>query len=395
MTNEFRLSSRNFLFICIANFLYFGSFYLLLPTLPQYVAQLGGSASQIGTVMGAFTLTSVIVRPSLAKIADLYGRRWIMLIGSGSFALLFLLYGQIHSMIPLYLVRLAHGVAHGSYLAASFAYIADLAPTERRGEVIGIYGTSNVVAMALFPGLGIALLDYAGGNFPFLFIVSFGTCAAAFLAVIVIGEMKPNIGKTETTKHSSVARHRILWICSLALFSGATVYGAVAAFLPVYAPERGLKNFGVYFTALAVSTLASRVLTGRLSDRIGRRKVILPFMGLLAVAVFLLPLLHSLSMLILIGICFGLGFGAYMPTLNALVVDETIPKERGRVVAFFTSFMDVGITTGSVVLGLAADYWGYATMFTIGGFIVIGGVLLFALGARANAWPGRSKGWDC
>jgi predicted MFS family arabinose efflux permease len=54
-------------------------------------------------------------------------------------------------MIPFYLLRLLHGVAHGGYLAASYAYIADLAPTERRGEVIGIYATSNVVAMAFFP----------------------------------------------------------------------------------------------------------------------------------------------------------------------------------------------------------------------------------------------------
>ncbi len=391
MTSEFRLSSRDFVFICIANFLYFGSFYLLLPILPQYVAQLGGSASQIGTVMGAFTLTSVLGRPHLATLADIQGRKLIMLISAGSFALLFLLYGQIQSMIPLYLVRLAHGVAHGGYLAASYAYIADLAPMERRGEVIGIYATSNVIAMALFPGLGISLLNYAGGSFPFLFVVSFITSATGFLAIVVIGEVKPGVSRAEATKLLSVVRQRVLWICSLALFSGATVYGAVAAFLPLYAPERGLKNFGAYFTALAVSTLASRVLTGRLSDRVGRRKVVLPFMGLLTVAVFLLPFLHSLSMLILIGICFGLGFGAYMPTLNALVVDETSPRQRGSAIAFFTSFMDVGITTGSIVLGIVAEYWGYATMFTIGGFVVIGGFLLFAFGARNNTLPGRSK----
>jgi predicted MFS family arabinose efflux permease len=97
-------------------------------------------------------------------------------------------------------------------------------------------------------------------------------------------------------------------------------------------------------------------------------------------------------MLILIGIYFGFGFGAYMPTLNALVVDETIPKDRGRAIAFFTSFMDVGITVGSIVLGVAADYWGYGTMFIIGGLVVMGGLLLFVLGSRTSIFPGRSKG---
>ncbi len=384
MSTEFRLISRNFLLLCISNFLYFGSFYLLLPTLPLYVAQLGGSASQIGTVMGAFTLASVFVRPPMAKQADIHGRRRFMLIGAGLFSLLFPFYGLIQSMIPLYMIRLAHGVAHGIYLGSSFAYVADLAPMERRGEVIGVYATSNVVAMAVFPGIGIWLLDYVAGNFSVLFTVSVIMSAIGFLAIVGMSEIKPSSVRMEGTRLLSVIRRRAVWVCSVALFSGATVYGAVATFLPVYAPERGIRNFGVYFTALAASILASRVVTGRLSDRIGRRKVILPFMGLLIVAVFLLPFLHSLSMLVLVGICFGLGFGAYMPTLNALVVDETPPGERGSAVALFTASMDVGITTGSIGLGIAADIWGYAVMFAIGGFVVSGGLLVFALSTRTN-----------
>lgn len=364
---------------------------MLIPTLPQYVAQLGGSASQIGAVMGAFTITSVLVRPYLAKLADTYGRKLIMLASTGSFALLFLLYGQVQTMIPFYMLRLAHGAAHGGYLAASWAYIGDLAPIQRRGEVIGIYATANVVSMAVFPNLGISLLEYAAGSFLFLFALSVVITAIAFLAILAIDEMRPGARQTASTKLFTIVRQRAVWVSSLALFAGATVYGAVTTFLPVYAPERGLKTFGIFFTAYALSTLASRLITGKLSDRIGRRRVVLPFMGLLAVAVFMLPFLHTITMLVFIGICFGLGFGAYMPTLNALVVDETSPKERGRAIAFFTSFMDVGITVGSIVLGVAAEYWGYATMFTIGGFTVVGGLLLFALGIRTNTLPGRSK----
>jgi MFS family permease len=302
-----------------------------------------------------------------------------MLAGTGFFALLFLPYGQVQTMIPLYLLRLAHGIAHGCYLAASHAYIADLAPQERRGEVIGVYAASNVVAMALFPALGIFLLRYAAGNFSFLFSVSVVTAALAFLSVLVIGEIKSAASKTAATNLRVVIRHRVLWVSPLALFAGATAYGAVTSFLPLYAPERGLSNFGIFFSTYAASTLASRVLTGKLSDRLGRRRVVLPFMGLLTLAVFLLPLLHGLSMLVLIGICFGFGFGAYMPTLNALVVDETPPQERGRAVAIFTASMDVGITFGSIVLGLAAEYWGYATMFILAGFVVMSGLVLFAL----------------
>ncbi len=382
MPNKFRLNSRNFVFVCLANFLYFGSFYLLIPTLPQYVTQLGGLASQIGIVMGVFTLASVLVRPFLAKLADAYGRRLIMLAGTGSFALLFLFYNHLQTMIPLYLLRLAHGVAHGGYLAAAFAYIADLAPLNRRGEVIGIFATSNVLAMALFPALGIFLLKYGGGSFSFLFSVSFVTAALSFLSILIIGELESVASATDASNFRAIIRYRVLWISSLALFAGATAYGAVTSFLPIYAPERGISNFGIYFTAYAASTLASRVVTGKLSDRLGRRKVVLPFMGLLTLAVFLLSLLNTIPLLVLIGICVGFGFGAYMPTLNALVVDAVSPPERGRAVAFFTASMDVGITFGSIVLGLAAEYWGFATMFALAGFVVLAGLILFALGTQ-------------
>ena len=321
------------MYICVANFLYFGSFYLLIPTLPQYVAHLGGSASHIGLVMGIFTFSSILIRPYLARLADAHGRRRVLLISSACFAVLFVPYIRVQTMIPLFAVRIAHGIAHGAYLAAAFAYIGDLAPIERRGEVIGIFAASNVLSMALFPGLGIWLLNYSEGNFSLLFTISVVAASLSFLAVAMINEMKTATGKAETMSILAIVRQRAVWVSSLALFAGATVYGAVTSFLPVYAPQRGLKNFGIFFTVYAASTLLSRVLTGRLSDRVGRSKVVLPFMGLLAVAVFLFPFLHSVAMLILIGTCFGLGFGAYMPTLNALIVDETLPKDRGRAIA--------------------------------------------------------------
>jgi predicted MFS family arabinose efflux permease len=126
------------------------------------------------------------------------------------------------------------------------------------------------------------------------------------------------------------------------------------------------------------------VVAGKLSDRFGRRKVIIPFMCLVAIAVFFFPLLHDSYLLMFIGGCFGLGFGAFMPALNAYVVDETAPKDRGSALALFTACMDIGITVGSVGLGLVGGYLGYASMFVIGGVIVVMGVLLFTIKTRTR-----------
>ncbi|MDR7865878.1 MAG: MFS transporter [Sporomusaceae bacterium] len=377
MTEEFRLTSRNFICICVATFLYFGSFYLLIPTLPQYVEGLGGSPGQIGLVMGAFSLAAVLVRPYLGQLADRRGRKLFMLLGTGFFALLFPLYGLLQAVAPLYILRVAHGFAHASFLAASAAYIADLAPPKRRGEVIGIYGTASVVAMAIFPAIGIDIIQHTQ-NFTVLFACSAAAAAAAFLAVAAVGEVSSQGGKKPVSL-LAVGRRRYVIVPSLALFSGAAAYGTVIAFLPVFAPQRGLLDFGIFFTAYAAATLASRIFAGKLSDRWGRRRVILPFMALLAVGVFLLPFLDSLPLLVFIGLAFGFGFGAFMPTLNALVVDKTPPAERGSALGFFTSFMDLGIAAGSVFLGQVGERAGFAAMFATAGFILVAGIILFAI----------------
>jgi len=375
--NEFSLLSRNFIFICLSGFLYFGSFYLLLPTIPQFVASLGGTTSQIGIVVGLFTMASVVLRPYFGKMADGYGRKKVMLFGAGLFALLFAIYSQVHDIVPLYLLRVMHGIAHGSYLAASYAYIADLAPLKRRGEVMGVYGIANVVAMALFPAWGNMIIT-STNDFSRLFFFSVVTASAAFLAVFFIDEIKPEEHEKQTVSIWAIGRQPAVLVASLTLFTAATVYGTVITFLPVYAPRQGISDIGIFFTTYAIFTFISRVVAGKLSDRYGRRKVILPFLTLLAIATFLLPFLDNVSLLLIIGGCFGLGFGAFMPALNAFVVDRTLPHERASALAFFTSFMDIGITTGAVILGIVAEYFGYEIMYSVGGIIVSLGVVLFA-----------------
>src|SRR3989339_890988 len=106
---EFRLLSKDFILICLANFCYFGSFYILVPAMPQYVVSLGGTTGQVGLIMGFFTLSSVMVRPYFGNMADMRSRKILMLLGSGFFVLFPLVYMAVSTLVPLYLVRIAHG----------------------------------------------------------------------------------------------------------------------------------------------------------------------------------------------------------------------------------------------------------------------------------------------
>ncbi|RJR34328.1 MAG: MFS transporter [Desulfobacteraceae bacterium] len=374
---EFSLLSKDFILICLANFCYFGSFYILVPAMPQYVVSLGGTTGQVGIIMGLFTFSSVVVRPYFGNTADVRGRKSIMLLGSGFFVLSPLMYMAVNSLIPLYLARIAHGFAHAAYLVAAMAYIADMAPPHRRGEVIGIFGVANILGMAVFPAWGTHVLS-SGGSFQYLFFLGALTALVSVIAILLVDDIRPPAHSAVKSRgFMKVGTRPAVLIPSIALLSGATCYGAVLTFLPLFAPQRGLPDFGIFFIVYSFSTILSRVLGGRLSDRIGRRKVIIPCMVLLAFSICLLPFLHTIQFLAVVSFLFGLSFGSFMPTLNALVVDHTAPHERGSALAFFMSFMDVGITVGSMALGFVAEGFGYPAVYWICGALVLATMLIF------------------
>lgn len=375
---KFSMLSSNFIFFSLANFLFYGAFYLYIPVLPQYVEKLGGTPTDIGIVGGAFGLSSIFVRPYLGRLADKWGRKKMMIWGTLLFAVLFLAFGQVKTVMPLVVLRLLHGICLGMYLAASAAYIADYAPEDRRGEVLGIYQTVRVVSMALFPAIGIYVLQ-ATNSYPTLFQATFATAVLCALVMFPLKDVKATYSTEEKVDLWPIFCQRVVWMCSLCFLGGSLVYGALLTFLPIFAPVRQVENYGLFFTVYGVATMLSRVFMGKISDRMDRRFVVLPSSILVAISAMLLPWLNGYGMLVVISVLFGFGYGALVPSLTALVVDVINAKERSAALGFFTSFIEVGIVVGAMGLGVITESIGYSKMFFLSGIIVVAITILFAL----------------
>jgi MFS family permease len=399
--SAFRLCSKNFVLACTATFLYFGSFYLTLPVLPRFVAGLdnGGApvgSFHIGLVSGFMTMMSVLVRPYFGRLSDARGRRIIMVLASLCFALLFLAYMFVDAVRPLYVIRMAHGAAHGAMLAALFAFVADLAPRERRGEVMGVHGVANVLAMALFPAAGSLFMDFVG-SYTGLFMLSLAMGALACCCVLPLDDLRPAPPAPGT---ADGGRERLLAVfgkspvitAACTFMSASILYGAIITFLPIYGPERNVPNVGLFFTVYALFTFVSRLLAGKLSDRYGRSVVIIPSLCLVAAGGFILAMLDGSLLLALAGVCMGLGFGGFMPALNAFVVDNTSGPERSTALAFYTSFMDVGMTVGAMGFGLLGGAAGYSGMYLAAACVTCCGVALFTAYSMRRGRPGRQAG---
>jgi len=370
MENE-KLFTRNFVLTTLSTFTLFTSFYFLLVTLPLYILIIGGTKSEIGLIIGVFTISAVLLRPHLGREVDRRGRKNVLIAGLLVFLLSMLLYDYARSVASLLLLRVLHGVGWGAATTAATTLIADIAPPRRRGEAMGFFGMAANVAMAIGPALSIMLLDATG--FTMLFAISASIALVSLLLVLPVSETI--IAHPETPLFSREA-----FFPSSIMFIVTLTYGAIVSFLPLFAREQGIENPGVFFTVFAVTLILVRVLAGKLSDIKGRRFVIVPGMVLITLGLWVLSNAGSLQYFLAAALLYGLGFGSVHPALIALLVDRVGEMGRGAAMGTFTAAFDLGIGAGSILLGIVLQFSGFKEMYLLSALIVLAGAVWLLVG---------------
>ncbi len=157
------LYSRPFFAMALANFLIlssFGTFFLF----PLFILNHGGNEIDIGVIMGAFTLASVVCRPWISEMIDRIGRKKSYTVGCLKMSVLPLAYLSFHGdlrafYLPLLGVRIIHGMGFAICLTAAFTYIADLIPEGRLNEGLGIFGVSGTYRHGVGPAIAELVID--------------------------------------------------------------------------------------------------------------------------------------------------------------------------------------------------------------------------------------------
>lgn len=365
-----RLATRPFLLLCAGAFAFFFSFHLLLPTLPLYAQALGIAKSEIGLIIGVFALSSMVVRPWAGWAADRYGRRPLLIAGTLIFLGSSIFYGWSRTVRALLLLRIFHGAGMGLYPTAGTAVVADIALPERRGEAMGIYGVAANLAFAMGPLLGVWVAERAG--YHALFAISGLAATLALVLALALGETVAERRRVPFGLTALLSRAALF--PSAILFCLMTTFGVQVALLPLYVQSHEGGNPGVFFLVFALVVAAVRGYAGQLSDRIGRAAVTAAGMFLAGLAMAILALSAELTVLVLAGALYGIGFGAAQPALMAWTVDRVGPQERGKAMGTFYTALELGIGTGAIGFGLILSATGFPTVFAVaGGLALLGG----------------------
>lgn len=379
--NKEPIWTKAFTSLFITNFAVFIVFYGLVTTLPLYaIGVLGRTDEEAGLLMTIFLLSAIIVRPFTGKILDVTGKRKMLWIGLVFYLVCTILYYFVQPFGALLVLRFVQGIGFSIITTAAISIAADDVPMARRGAGIGYFNMSQNLAIVLGPMIALYIIQ--SYSFDILFIV--------MSIIMLVGVLTSAMAPTGNVPEKSAVKSKlklgdlfekgampVALLGSVIAFS----YASVLSYLSIYAEEKGLLVFASsFFLVYAVVMLLTRPLTGKAFDEKGPRYVIIPGLIFFIIGLVLLAFMNSAWMFLLAGGVVGFGYGALVPSLQTLTVQSTNHERSGYATATFFTFFDIGIATGSYVLGLVAVYYGYQNVYLLSGgllFIVLVGYVFF------------------
>jgi MFS family permease len=357
------LATRPFVLVCLATGFFYLSFNLILPVMPLYVADLGGTSNQIGLIIGLFAFVAMFMRPLAGWLIDTRGNRDVLVAGMAIFLLASLGYLLTPSVQGVLALRLFHGLGMGLFPTAATVVIAELAPPARRGEAMGWFGIANSISIILGPTGGLAVVARTG--YATLFLLAAGVAALGLLCIWLLPLPARKASPLARLPRLGDVFSRAALLPSAILLSLCVSYGTVIAFIPIVARQRGLTNPGLFFTVYAAAMLLVRSKAGEISDRRGRAVVILPGMVIAAVSLATLGLTSGPTGVLLGAAIFGVGFGCVQPALMALTADRVALEERGKAMGTFYTAWELGIAAGAVGSGWILNITNFSVVLMI------------------------------
>ena len=387
------LFSAAFLRLISFTFLAFFAGFQLFPAMPFRLLELGAGKAGAGVFLAVYTWASALSAPFTGALADRFGRRRLLLVAAAAFTVFSALYGVVTSIPSVLAVSALHGVFWSGMLAASGALAIEAIPVARRTEGLAYAGLAPTAAVAVAPAVGLAI--YRLGWW------ALATELVALSLVLVllalrVRETSPAVEagasgagapdapspapspasgpRTWRRRVGGAVSWRVIAVAST-IYLLALGYGGVQSYAALLALERGIRPASLFFTAFALTVVASRVVVGRIADARGPLVLLVPALIVAPAGYALLAFSRSAAATVLAAMVFALGFGTAYPTFMTWVLARTDARRRGATFGSVLFALDTAIGSGSLLIGRVGERAGLGTAF------------LVAAGAAALALP--------
>lgn len=326
---------------------------IVIPIRALYAREIGLSLAGIGVMASSFLLFNTLGQVPFGWLTDRVGRRWPMAIGVAvevGIALLYVVLTEAWSFIVL---RALEGLAAAMISPAARAYIADVAPEERRGEAYALLGAAFNGGILLGPAIGgwlSAATDYQAA---FAVSAAVRLVGLALLLALVrepARHLARAVAGAPAAGWRAAVSRRLLGGYLVGLGFGFA-NGLFFALWSLWLQDLGASSWliGLTFTAFALPSLLLAPLAGRLSDRVGRLPLLLG-PGLVDVTIYTcLGLTSDLALIMALCVVQGAIAAFIMPALDGLIADASPAEGRGRVQGLYAGITFAGSFLSSLI----------------------------------------------
>ncbi|KLU27296.1 MFS transporter [Caballeronia mineralivorans PML1(12)] len=371
---EFAHWRRNLIVCVFGSFTTIVAMTLMLPFLPLYVEQLGvkdhaAIVQWSGIAYGATFFTAALTAPLWGRLADLYGRKPMLIRASLGMAIIMSLMGMAHNVWQLVGLRLLAGLL-GGFASGSTVLVATQTPKDRCGWALGVLSSGIMAGNLVGPLIGGSLPPLIGIRSTFL--AAGALIFITFLATVLFvkNERQPGASKKGSKRGSwaALADKRptvamlftgmLLMLANMSIEPIITVYVAQIVDLHQVTFVAGL-----VMSAAALGSILSASYLGRLADRLGHWNVII---GCLAVAgILLIPQAFVTQgwQLILLRFLMGLALGGLLPCVASVIRHNVPAAIAGNMLGYSTSAQYTGQVVGPLAGGFVGGHFGMREVF--------------------------------
>lgn len=361
---------------------------LLSPALPGISDAFGVSSSRIGITVTAYTLPTVFALPVSGVLADLYGRRKVVLPALTVFGLAGIAIAFVDSFGAVLVLLALHGVASAGLAPLTVTLLGDMytgpqGATAQGGRVMALK-TNNITVPAV-----VGVLAGISWNYPFfLYALVFLVVGVAYVYLPATTESSrsgTSQGFRETVReytHTLRGELTDFGVALLVTGGGARdfVKYAVLTFVPLFAVQSLGASFaaaGATLSARGISGLIAAPLAGPLTATFGRKQVLVGAFGITAGGTVLIPAVPNvLALGVLVGV-FGAGDALFSATIKDAVTDATTDEYRAGVISAMSMLKKLAKALSPAFFGVVLAVVGFDTLFFLAAAIAVGyGVLL-------------------
>lgn len=353
-----------------------------------------GNEFYIGLVLSAFGLISSIVQPFVGGASDrLRKRKIFILVGIFVVFLSTVLYPFVDNYAYVLVLRGIQGLGAGLIVPTTVALVNAYSETsDGRGESFGVYNTFRLLGFGLGPIIAGATYSNGPYNSPLgtvsginatFTVAALGSLLSLILVIFLVEEMVPeetidSMGGENKSGKSSILPVPLSDPAGISRVNPVIVLGIgtfiLAATITMYASledpvnnrlNQGSFLFGAQFSAGVLANVLFQIPAGRLSDKIGRKPLIVAGFAILIPSLLAQAYILSSIIMLLARVVVGISVAFVFPTSLALAGDITAGEKSGATLSILTAAFSLGVAFGPVTSGLLYSAGSFQTPFLV------------------------------